>query len=119
MVKIFTTGGTFDKIYDLKSNKLVVGKSQVERILKRANIDFKFEIIELLKKDSLDITNEEREEIASRVLEEAGEYNIIIHGTDTIIQTSQLLKDKFKNNPSKSRFILIQLLSKRVMLILI
>jgi L-asparaginase len=57
------TGGTIDKDYPrlIKGYAFEIGEPAVKRILKKVNPNFEFEIISVLKKDSLDITEKDRE----------------------------------------------------------
>ena len=52
-IKILTTGGTIDKIYFDEKNEFEVGDSVIEHILEEARVDFEFEMIQLMRKDSL------------------------------------------------------------------
>lgn len=89
-VKIFTTGGSIDKIYTIDS-VLVTGEPAVYEIMYQANVSIGYEIETILKKDSLDITDEERQMLVDRVRDDAATRIVITHGTDTMIQTAQLL----------------------------
>ncbi|MBN2538870.1 MAG: asparaginase [Deltaproteobacteria bacterium] len=91
-IKFFTIGGTIDKVYFDKKNDYQVGNSLLLEILKWANVCFEYECESILKKDSLDITEEERQTILSRVAKEKCRHIVITHGTDTMIQTAQRLQ---------------------------
>ena len=86
---IFTVGGTIDKIYFDKKSKYQVGEPAVEQVLKEANINFSYQIESILRKDSLDMTDDDRQLIFDKI--EADDHNYIIatHGTDTIIETAK------------------------------
>ena len=90
-IKIFTTGGTFDKIYFDALSEFQIGDPVAGELLDEANVTFDYEIESLLKKDSLELTAEDRELIRSRV-ESVSETRILItHGTDTMVDTAQSL----------------------------
>ncbi len=91
-VKIFCTGGTIDKVYFDAISEYQIGDPVVQDILKEALVQFPFDIESILKKDSLDITGDDRDLIYSRVNEEACSHILITHGTDTMIDTAQRLK---------------------------
>jgi L-asparaginase len=55
-IKIFTTGGTIDKIYFDQANNYQVGDPQIAGVLKEANVSFSYEVEPILQKDSLDLT---------------------------------------------------------------
>ncbi|MEM7028085.1 MAG: asparaginase domain-containing protein [Chloroflexota bacterium] len=90
-IKIFTTGGSIDKYYSTQESDFVVGPPVIDQVLQEANILLPYEVISLLKKDSLDITNEDRHHIYQAIAADPSERIIITHGTDTMIQTAQSL----------------------------
>lgn len=93
------TGGTIDKDYPLltRGYPFEITEPAVQRILENINPAFDFEILPLLQKDSLDLTEEDREKILQACIDSVVNKIIITHGTDTIIETAQKLsqvKDK-------------------------
>ena len=56
-IKIFTTGGTIDKIYFDAKSEFQVGEPQIAEVLTEANVTFAFEVESVLRKDSLDMTD--------------------------------------------------------------
>ncbi len=96
-IKILATGGTFDKIYYDAKNDFHIGEPMSGEILDEANVTFDYEIESILRKDSLDINDEDREMIRQKVAEDAHDKIIITHGTDTMVKTAmQLLNIKGK-----------------------
>ena len=91
-LKILCTGGTFDKVYYDALSDYKIGEPQVEWILKQAGVNFSYEIESILKKDSLEITDQDRELIVAKVNAEPCNKIIITHGTDTMVETAQALK---------------------------
>ena len=92
-IQVFTTGGTIDKVYfDARSN-FEVGEPQIVEILREANVTVGYRIETLFRKDSLDLTDADRTLIAERVRETPCRRVLITHGTDTMIQTAQVLQD--------------------------
>lgn len=92
-IKIFTTGGTIDKVYfDIKS-EYEVGDPQALGVLKRANVTVDYSVTSLLRKDSLDMTDDDRQIIRDAVAAEPCEQIVITHGTDTMIETAKVLAD--------------------------
>ena len=90
-IKIFTTGGSIDKGYCGISSDFIVLDTRVADLLKDANIDLEVEIESLLKKDSLEITDEERLMLVDRVKSDPARLIVISHGTDTLPQTGRAL----------------------------
>ena len=91
-VKVFATGGSIDKIYSTLSSSFEVGGPQAGTILGDANVTFEYEVESLLKKDSLELTEDDRALITATVQEEACRHILITHGTDTILETARALK---------------------------
>ena len=92
-IKIFTTGGTIDKIYFDANSEFQVGEPQIAEVLTEANVRFAFEVESVLRKDSLDMTDADRQLIRARVAQDACERILVTHGTDTMIQTALALRD--------------------------
>ena len=92
-IAILTTGGTFDKIYFDANSEYSIGEPCISSILDEGNVMSDYRIQSILKKDSLDITQEEREIIKKSVIECEEERIIIIHGTDTMVETAKFLED--------------------------
>lgn len=91
-IKFFTVGGTIDKIYFDRKNEYRVGDSRLVEILREVNVAFEYEYESILKKDSMDITHEERHIIREKVREERYRHIVITHGTDTMVQTAETLR---------------------------
>jgi len=92
------TGGTIDKDYPKtkRGYAFEIGESAVRRILQKVNPNFDFEIISILKKDSLDITEEDRKRIHETCQKAQSNKIVITHGTDTMIETAKKLS-RIKN----------------------
>jgi L-asparaginase len=95
-ILFINTGGTFNKIYNKISGKLVVPKSDevLKKVLNSTGGNFETEIIGTIYKDSLEMTEEDREKIFDILLESDTKNVVIIHGTDTIKETAEYLSDK-------------------------
>ena len=93
MIKIFTTGGTIDKIYFDQKSEFQVGEPQISQLLSEANICFDYEVESLLRKDSLDMTDADRALIVERIQADPAERILITHGTDTMIDTAHRLAE--------------------------
>ena len=90
-IAFLTTGGTIDKVYFDAKSEFEVGSPQVLEILKDANVAFEYEVESVLRKDSLDMTDEDRRLIRERVEAEPCRNIVVTHGTDTMIQTAKAL----------------------------
>jgi L-asparaginase len=88
------TGGTIDKDYPrtTKGYSFEITEPAVRRILERINPTFEYRIIPLLQKDSLDLTEDDRQRIVQECQKRAEDRIIITHGTDTMIETAKALR---------------------------
>jgi L-asparaginase len=91
-IKIITTGGTIDKIYFDQKSQFQVGEPQISEMLQEANVTFDYEVQSLLRKDSLDLTDEDRQLIYETVKADNHRHILITHGTDTLLLTAQVLQ---------------------------
>ncbi len=90
---IITTGGTIDKIYFDAASEYQVGEPQIGEILRAFNVVFEFEVIALMRKDSLEIDARDRARIFDAVKAHSNSHFIITHGTDTMVTTARALSD--------------------------
>lgn len=91
-LRIFTTGGTIDKVYFDAKSEFAVGEPLIGAILEEAQVGFEFEVVSLMRKDSLELTDVDRQAIRKAV-EGATESRIMItHGTDTMTDTAAALE---------------------------
>lgn len=91
-IKFITTGGTIDKLYFDALDQYQVGESQITRFLQEANVTIEYEVTPLLRKDSLDMTDEDRQLILETIRSDPSDRIVVTHGTDTMIETAQLLQ---------------------------
>lgn len=92
-VLFIQVGGTIDKDYP-KVNKgyaFEIGEPAISRILERNFLGFDYEIVSLMKKDSLDMTDQDRSQI--RDFCNKSEYTkiVITHGSDTLVETAKTI----------------------------
>ncbi|MBD3646922.1 MAG: asparaginase [Pseudomonadales bacterium] len=92
-VLVVTTGGTIDKVYFDAKSDYEVGDSVVEELLNEAHVRYPWEMLPLLKKDSLDLTDEDRRMIHDAIAAKPHKRVIITHGTDTMTETANTLAD--------------------------
>lgn len=90
-IQIFTTGGTIDKIYFDQKSAYQVGDPQAPGLLARANVVLDYDVESILKKDSLDFTDEDRAMIRQKIMESSYERILITHGTDTMVDTAKCI----------------------------
>lgn len=90
-IKIFTTGGTIDKIYFDAKSSYQIGDPQITHLLAESNITVDYSVESLMRKDSLELQEEDREQIVARVRTEEANRILITHGTDTMLETAAAL----------------------------
>lgn len=92
-LKVFTTGGTVDKVYFDDLSHFEVGEPQILEILKEAEVTFDYEIEEIVRKDSLYLTDDDRRLLRERIQASPERMVLVTHGTDTMVQTAAFLMD--------------------------
>lgn len=91
-IAIFTTGGTIDKVYfDAKGN-YHVGSPMVRELLVHARLQEIPEVVELLRKDSLEMNDADRQLIRAAVAGCDAARVLVTHGTDTMVATAMALQ---------------------------
>jgi len=96
-IHFFCVGGTIDKIYFDAKSSYEVGAPAVAKMLNELAVHFSYEVTPLMAKDSLEMTDADREMIACEVAASECEKIVITHGTDTMPETARSLlgiKDK-------------------------
>jgi len=91
-LRILAIGGTIDKVYFDALSDYKIGPPAATEILSRVKVNFDYQVSQMISKDSLDMTDLDRQEILHAVQAEASTRVIITHGTDTMVATGQLLK---------------------------
>ena len=90
-IKFFTTGGTIDKVYFDAKSEFEVGEPQVREVVENSNVAFEYEVESILHKDSLDMTDADRQLVRKRIESEPCQLVVVTHGTDTVIETAKVL----------------------------
>jgi len=94
-IRLLVTGGTIDKSYCPVEGQLSFSRTHVLAMLKQARVNLPEEKIQtLLLKDSLDLTEADREVICQAAAAAAETKLIVTHGTDTMVQTAERLAAK-------------------------
>ncbi|WP_313918588.1 asparaginase domain-containing protein [Tahibacter sp.] len=90
---IVTTGGTIDKIYFDDKSEYQIGAPYIGDMLTQLGVAFAFDVIPILRKDSLHITADDRELIRRTIAQQPHRHVLVTHGTDTMVETAQVLLD--------------------------
>ncbi len=92
-IRIFITGGTFDKEYDEIHGRLYFTHTHIDEILKLGRSQLDVMVTELMLIDSLEMTQSQREEIREHCRKAKEDRIVITHGTDTMVDTARVLAD--------------------------
>ena len=90
-IRFISTGGTIDKVYFDALSQFEVGDSQLEYILTEGLVAFDYDVVPLLRKDSLELTDEDRQELRDFIAANDALRFVITHGTDTMVQTAAVI----------------------------
>ncbi|MCI4399927.1 MAG: asparaginase [Campylobacteraceae bacterium] len=88
---IISTGGTINKLYNELNGELEIGESVAKNIYSLARGNLSTKEVSIINKDSLDMTDEDRALLADTVKNAKEENIIILHGTDTMDKSAEIL----------------------------
>lgn len=90
-IRIFVTGGTFDKEYDEITGRLFFKETHVVEMLRLGRSRVEVAVTTLMMIDSLDMRDAERALIVERCRNAAEDHIVVTHGTDTMVETAAAL----------------------------
>jgi L-asparaginase len=90
-ILVLTTGGTIDKNYFDALSEYQIVDSGIPALLKEARVALSFRVVEVMHKDSLELTDADRALIASTAREAPESRIVVTHGTDTMTATAKVL----------------------------
>ena len=93
-IKIFVTGGTFDKEYNELNGELYFKKTHLHEMLELGRSQLKVDIETIMMKDSLEMSKNNRNTIVKKCLQSDENQILITHGTDTMVETAKFLAEK-------------------------
>ncbi len=96
-IRIFITGGTFDKEYNELNGQLFFKDTHLHELLEMGRNKVPVEIRTLMMIDSLEMTAEDRELILHQCMQCAEDRIVITHGTDTMAETAAVLAARITN----------------------
>lgn len=96
-IKIFVTGGTFDKEYDEISGSLFFKDTHLREMLDLGRCRLDVQIRTIMMIDSLDMTEADRSLIVENCRKAPEEQIVITHGTDTMVETASLIAQRISN----------------------
>ena len=92
-ILVLTTGGTIDKAYFDALSEYQIVESGIPALIAEARVALPFRVMELMRKDSLGLTDADRALIAAAVREAPERHVVITHGTDTMTETAKALSN--------------------------
>ena len=96
-IRIFITGGTFDKEYNELNGQLYFKDTHLHDLLEMGRSRVEVKIRTLMMIDSLEMTDEDRGLIAHQCQQCEEDKIVLTHGTDTMSDTAKALAQKIKN----------------------
>jgi len=90
-ITVLTTGGTIDKQYFDALSEYQVGGTMVARLLEIARVTLPFQIVEVTRKDSLELDDADRANIVAAAQDAETSHIVVTHGTDTMTVTAEAL----------------------------
>jgi len=96
-VRVFVTGGTFDKEYDELTGKLYFRNTHVDEMLRRGRCALDVDVQTLMMIDSLEMTDEQRSFIVQACRECEEDQIVITHGTDTMVETARAIAEEIES----------------------
>jgi len=101
-VRLFVTGGTFDKEYNELDGRLFFEDTHVPEMLRLGRCRLELSIRTLMMIDSLDMTSADRALIVEHCRAAAEARIVITHGTDTMVETARALAAAFPPDAHKT-----------------
>ncbi len=93
-IRVFVTGGTFDKEYDELRGNLFFKDSHLPEMLKRGRCRLSLDVRTLMMVDSLDMSEADRGVIARNCAETPQQRIVVTHGTDTMVDTARRIAEE-------------------------
>lgn len=90
-IDIFCVGGTIDKVYFDAKSDYQIGEPVVKSLFEAMCLNFDYDVISLMKKDSLEMTDSDRQIVFDAIARCDSEYIVMTHGTDTMADTASVL----------------------------
>lgn len=95
-IKLFVTGGTFDKEYNELTGQLFFKNTHLKEMLNLGRCELNIDLITLMMIDSLYMTDDNRKIILENCINSREDKIVITHGTDTMVETAITLGKTIK-----------------------
>jgi L-asparaginase len=93
-IRLYVTGGTFDKEYDEINGRLYFKDTHAREMLRLARSTLEVEVRTLMMIDSTEMTEADRDVITKHCVESADDRIVVTHGTDTMEVTARYLGER-------------------------
>ncbi|MDA0680739.1 MAG: asparaginase domain-containing protein [Proteobacteria bacterium] len=90
-IRFITTGGTIDKVYFDALSEFEIGDSPIAAILTDGLVSFDYDVVPMFRKDSLELTDDDRLELKNFIAADDAALYVVTHGTDTMVETANAL----------------------------
>lgn len=90
-ILVLTTGGTIDKQYFDATSQYQIVESTISRLLQVARVTLQYEILEVARKDSLDLDDTDRARLVDAARDARADRIVVTHGTDTMTLSAMAL----------------------------
>jgi len=90
-IRFITTGGTIDKVYFDALSQFEVGESPLDAILSDGLVSFDYDVVPMFRKDSLELTDEDRQQLKDFIVGNEADLYVVSHGTDSMVETANVL----------------------------
>ena len=90
-IRFITTGGTIDKVYFDALSQFEVGDSPLTAILTDGLVGFDYDVVPMFRKDSLELTDDDRQQLRDFITDDDANLYVVSHGTDTMVETANVL----------------------------
>ena len=107
MIRIFVTGGTFDKRYDELTGALSFGESHLPEMLRLGRSRVEVSVRTLMMIDSLDMTDADRAIIVDQCRHADESQIVVTHGTDTMVETARALAAAMQREAAAERKVVV------------
>jgi len=92
MLLVLTTGGTIDKVYFDATSEYEIGEPTVPLVFREAGVALPWRLESLFRKDSLEFTDEDRQQVRQACADAPESRILLTHGTDTMTMTAEALR---------------------------
>ena len=91
MIRLIIAGGTIDKQFNQVTGDLAFGDTHLNEMIKQARYEGDLTIEHILMKDSLDMTQDDRDKLAEACLDASEKRLVVTHGLDTMIESARTI----------------------------